>query len=374
MKQVNVLRKKDLFQIEIRCHKTQILSQREADIVLQNTTGNFLPFTPEQDRRGLLLKYTADGLLSLPEFLQTAVLSKRLFLYIVRQYIHLDKQLEENHFKRSSVLFRPHYVLINPTSWHLYFVYVPVQPFEAEGTLRESLQDLIQYAAFDPNEDPEYVREFIRLVGSEVSFSVFLLEAYLKKYDWKEKPKAADNRCAGCGYALQSGDAVCPMCGKAVGAVKGKAADECFYTDVSAGGEPVAGRKNAESAPRKSQNSFSVYEDDTGLVTVFRAPKSSGKQSVYLTGSRAVIPINKFPFRIGKQEDIVDWRIQNSAVSRKHADIMKEQGRYYLVDLGSTNGTYINGRRVQCGVKEELTSGASVTFANENYIFSVTEE
>ena len=374
MKQVNVLRKKDLFQIEIRCHKTQILSQREADIVLQNTNGNFLPFTPEQDRRGLLLKYTADGLLSLPEFLQTAVLSKRLFLYIVRQYIHLDKQLEENHFKRSSVLFRPHYVLIDTASWHLYFVYVPVQPFEAEGTLRESLQDLIQYAAFDPNEDPEYVREFIRLVGSEVSFSVFLLETYLKKYDWKEKPKAADNRCAGCGYSLQSGDAVCPMCGKAVGAVKGKAADECFYTDVSAGGEPFAGRKNAESAPRKSQNSFSVYEDDTGLVTVFRAPKSSGKQSVYLTGSRAVIPINRFPFRVGKQEGIVDWRIQNSAVSRKHADIMKEQGKYYLVDLGSTNGTYINGRRVQSGVKEELTSGVSVTFANENYIFSVTEE
>jgi pSer/pThr/pTyr-binding forkhead associated (FHA) protein len=33
-------------------------------------------------------------------------------------------------------------------------------------------------------------------------------------------------------------------------------------------------------------------------------------------------------------------------VSRKHAEIRLRLGRYTLYDLQSTNGTYVNGRRV----------------------------
>ena len=66
-------------------------------------------------------------------------------------------------------------------------------------------------------------------------------------------------------------------------------------------------------------------------------------------------------------EGETDYRIQNSAVSRKHADIIKEQGQYFVMDLGSTNGTYLGGRRIQTGVKELLSDGAIVRFANAEY-------
>mgnify|MGYP003863586193 CR=1 FL=1 len=41
-----------------------------------------------------------------------------------------------------------------------------------------------------------------------------------------------------------------------------------------------------------------------------------------------------------------DLVIDDPHVSREHAEVIFEEGAYALADLGSTNGTYINGRRV----------------------------
>jgi|GEM_PF-3047134 len=60
---------------------------------------------------------------------------------------------------------------------------------------------------------------------------------------------------------------------------------------------------------------------------------------------------NIFPLQEGRQ--VIGRRIDASIpiddtkVSRDHALVDFRNGFFYLVDLGSTNGTYINGRRVQ---------------------------
>jgi len=41
------------------------------------------------------------------------------------------------------------------------------------------------------------------------------------------------------------------------------------------------------------------------------------------------------------------------SVSRKHAEVRLRLGRYTLYDLQSTNGTYVNGRRVAEKVLED---------------------
>ncbi len=40
-------------------------------------------------------------------------------------------------------------------------------------------------------------------------------------------------------------------------------------------------------------------------------------------------------------------RLPHRAVSRHHAEIVNSEGRYYLVDLGSTNGTTVNGKEAE---------------------------
>jgi EAL domain-containing protein (putative c-di-GMP-specific phosphodiesterase class I) len=77
------------------------------------------------------------------------------------------------------------------------------------------------------------------------------------------------------------------------------------------------------------------------------------------------IPIDKYPFTIGRNEG-VDFRIDSNRVSREHAMILKEGGNYRVKDLQSTNGTFVNGDRIQESV---LCDGDMLMVANEEFTF-----
>jgi serine/threonine-protein kinase len=51
----------------------------------------------------------------------------------------------------------------------------------------------------------------------------------------------------------------------------------------------------------------------------------------------------------------------DSKVSRKHARIIRRNGAYFIEDLGSTNGTFVNrGRRLLPGTPQVLNSGDEI--------------
>lgn len=80
------------------------------------------------------------------------------------------------------------------------------------------------------------------------------------------------------------------------------------------------------------------------------------------------IIITAFPFIIGKLKKNVDYCLESDAISRFHAKISKEGGIYYLTDLNSTNGTFINKEALHSYEKRELKEGDEVTFANISFI------
>jgi EAL domain-containing protein (putative c-di-GMP-specific phosphodiesterase class I) len=75
--------------------------------------------------------------------------------------------------------------------------------------------------------------------------------------------------------------------------------------------------------------------------------------------------ITAFPFRIGRIESS-DLRIESSRVSREHAVIERQGDQITVRDLGSTNGTYVNGRRVQ---ESPLKHGDVVRIADSDLTF-----
>ena len=51
----------------------------------------------------------------------------------------------------------------------------------------------------------------------------------------------------------------------------------------------------------------------------------------------------------------------DAKVSRKHAKIYRSNGSYFIEDLGSTNGTYVNrGRRLLPGTPQQISDGDEV--------------
>lgn len=82
------------------------------------------------------------------------------------------------------------------------------------------------------------------------------------------------------------------------------------------------------------------------------------------------ILLEKTPMLIGRLADSVDYVIQNRAVGKIHAEIKKIGDQYFIIDLNSVNGTYVNGERLICNTETPMTSGDRITLANETYTFT----
>ena len=60
---------------------------------------------------------------------------------------------------------------------------------------------------------------------------------------------------------------------------------------------------------------------------------------------RRDFPLTRESTRIGRRTDC-HLRIPTQDVSRQHCDLIQRNGRLLVKDLGSSNGTYVNGKRV----------------------------
>jgi predicted component of type VI protein secretion system len=67
------------------------------------------------------------------------------------------------------------------------------------------------------------------------------------------------------------------------------------------------------------------------------------------------------PFTFGR-EPANNLVLQDPEISRRHAQISFQEGGYVIQDLGSTNGTFVNGRRV--GLPTPLHDGDVIFLAN----------
>jgi pSer/pThr/pTyr-binding forkhead associated (FHA) protein len=65
-----------------------------------------------------------------------------------------------------------------------------------------------------------------------------------------------------------------------------------------------------------------------------------------------------------------DVVLESSAISRDHAAVTHQDGRWYLEDRGSFNGTYLNGTRVVPGTPLPLRHADRIGIGTETLIFS----
>jgi pSer/pThr/pTyr-binding forkhead associated (FHA) protein len=65
-----------------------------------------------------------------------------------------------------------------------------------------------------------------------------------------------------------------------------------------------------------------------------------------------------------------DLVLESSAVSREHAAVTLQDGRWYLEDRGSFNGTYLNGTRVLPGTPLPLRHADRISIGTETLLFS----
>jgi predicted component of type VI protein secretion system len=95
----------------------------------------------------------------------------------------------------------------------------------------------------------------------------------------------------------------------------------------------------------------------------YPAPVDRPAPTLELDGRR--IPLTRAVTVLGRAAD-VDVPLDDAGVSRRHAEVHVTDGRYRVVDLGSTNGTFVDGERVTTG---ELRDGSTITVGRSRLVF-----
>ncbi len=109
-----------------------------------------------------------------------------------------------------------------------------------------------------------------------------------------------------------------------------------------------------------------------GETTVLNANMSPEFPFLIRVKTGEKISINKPVFRIGKEKSYVDYFIvDNTAISRSHANIHTENKECFIEDTNSTNHTFINGTLINSNVKIKLANGDKIRLANEEFTFTI---
>jgi pSer/pThr/pTyr-binding forkhead associated (FHA) protein len=84
---------------------------------------------------------------------------------------------------------------------------------------------------------------------------------------------------------------------------------------------------------------------------------------ISIDGDRPIV-LTKDVTVVGRKRGVCDVYIDRSSVSKLHCVIVKTDGLLFIRDLGSTNGTKVNGQRVTRGA---LLPGDELAFANARF-------
>lgn len=98
--------------------------------------------------------------------------------------------------------------------------------------------------------------------------------------------------------------------------------------------------------------------------TAFAPPVAPRETAVLEVDGRRV-PLTRAVTVLGRAGE-VDVPLDDAGVSRRHAEVHAIDGRYRVVDLGSTNGTFVDGERVATG---ELRDGSTITVGRSRLVF-----
>jgi pSer/pThr/pTyr-binding forkhead associated (FHA) protein len=155
---------------------------------------------------------------------------------------------------------------------------------------------------------------------------------------------------------------ICPFCGS----IK----DASGNCECSVGSQPPAASQQTMRQPAQQQTvqsqTQSVYfgEPDT-------MPQPTPAQGARLTAMTGPYAGKAFVLGAGQTEIGRDAAKpiglpDDNTVSRNHARIAQEVTCYVLYDTGSTNGTFVNGNRIQ---RQELANGDLVQIGNSKFRF-----
>lgn len=275
--------------------------------------------------------YTCPANINLTDRLKKAI-SKYDFFFMIEQIVIMVEDVYNNGLNVNSVRFNMDDVYINEMTKEMYFIYFPIVGGQESADIVGFIENIIYTMTPVINEDTNYISRFMYYVRSFHGFNGNAIEKYISREE-----RAVVNVLKNKAVTMQ---------------------------------QQTMQQQIMQQVMQGSMDGTTVLSDD-GISVQQMQPVNYHFASLTRQVTGEKIELGKQSFVLGKNPEKSDYAVaDNTNISRVHAVITMRNGRYYVMDQNSTNGTFINGRIIKAGQETEILPGDCLMLANEEFIFN----
>ena len=149
--------------------------------------------------------------------------------------------------------------------------------------------------------------------------------------------------CPNCQHENANGSVFCAECGEQLDGIETLVTQAVTDEQISEELRKKAPRIDVDSTPANSWLSLHLLDSGKILPLASRSEFTLGR----LSEGQPIMP----------DIDLTPFQAYASRVSRLHAVVKRDGNNVVVMDLGSSNGTYLNGRRLNPHMEEKLNHG-----------------
>lgn len=346
----------------------------EYQILLTNKIEGLLPFSVMQTDERVRFYYEITSRQPLDRLLEGRNITAAEIKLLVFGIAAILEQLDRFLLNENSILLQPEYIYVEPDRFRLRLCLVPGQSREFCQEYGKLLEYLLGHV---DHQDQDCVILAYGLY-QETRKENYGITDILKLMQKKPEPDSVDDPSVFPAAANQPGNDKGKVGETDVGISRSDRVRGWFKKKRTAG-------NNRQEEKAEMPWKHVIMAEDELPVTDF---VPDGQDTVLLTDPgpqtadrpawlRALddnmedIRLAYYPFIIGKQKNLVDYVLDKETVSRLHLKIYKAGDQYVIMDLNSTNGTFVNGVMLVNNGSADLAPGDEVQVALFRYRFEL---
>lgn len=275
--------------------------------------------------------YTCPANINLTDRLKKAI-SKYDFFFMIEQIVIMVED-----------------VYINEMTKEMYFIYFPIVGGQESADIVGFIENIIYTMTPVINEDTNYISRFMYYVRSFHGFNGNAIEKYISREE-RAVVNVLKNKAVTMQQTMQQ---------------------QIMQQQTMQ--QQTMQQQIMQQVMQGSMDGTTVLSDDGISVQQIQQMQPVNYHFASLTRqvTGEKIELCKPSFVLGKNPEKSDYAVaDNTNISRVHAVITMRNGRYYVMDQNSTNGTFINGRIIKAGQETEILPGDCLMLANEEFIFN----
>ena len=345
----------------------------ELNILAYNKIPGLLPVETEIADGEIRFWYDITGKQTLSDYLKHKQADFSLLQQLFQALEKVCNELSAYLLDEAYLILDGEYLYMDFEHTHMEFVYLPGRRKEIRESFQELMELLLQHLAHSDKQAVAVAYEMYQMsLQREKAFADMLKQAVCPYYPEEQtEPEVTEqvkNILPGEEQRTDQ-NSFQEMARKEWGRLKQR-----FNAKEKKGTEAVRRLRDSEGQPRlwNTEEVCLIREEDTMYHATEILHTDRAEQGILMyqgEGQQKDIRIDKPVFLIGKKEKEVDGYINTKSISRLHARIELVEGEYYIEDLNSTNGTYLNGERLEYRQKVKLKVRDRVLFGIEEYVF-----